>query len=188
MSEHIDDTTWEALAMGELDAGARREALAHVVDCDECSAIFKGLKELEAGAREFDEAAPGAAPGRRLGRRLMIAGTAVLAAAAALLVYTYVRGGDGASGSRVVRSGGDAGVVLRAGPPGQLAWEPVAGADAYRVRIYSEDGTLVWTSPEVTATSLERPEEPATGFWEVEALAGGRRVARSRPEPLAKKR
>src|SRR5262249_10469441 len=69
-------------------------------------------------------------------------------------------------------------------PPSGFAWRTIPGGDAYRVRLFHDDGRLVWTSAEVAAPPLAWPAEAATPpgayYWKVEALAAGRPIAESR--------
>lgn len=66
-----------------------------------------------------------------------------------------------------------------------LRWQPVAGAEAYRVRVFAADGAVAWSGAVSPATEARRPELPSgTYTWEVEALRGGEVVARSRIAPL----
>jgi hypothetical protein len=52
--EHLDEATWERLAMRELDAEARGRALAHVNACECCMKIYRGLLLLKAEAKAID--------------------------------------------------------------------------------------------------------------------------------------
>src|SRR5512145_1860801 len=55
---HVDEGAWERLALGEAGPEERERVLDHVVRCADCAAVYRGLAELEAGAREFDPGAP----------------------------------------------------------------------------------------------------------------------------------
>ena len=67
--------------------------------------------------------------------------------------------------------------------PGQFRWEPVASADAYQVLVYAADGTLVWTSEELTEPGVAWPDSislgEATYYWGVSAFSAGDIVAES---------
>ncbi len=65
-------------------------------------------------------------------------------------------------------------------------WEPVPGADGYRIRVTAAtDQRLVWDSPVITETEAHLPNtialEPESYFWEVTALKGGEPMVASAP-------
>jgi hypothetical protein len=172
---HLDEGTWERLALDELDAEARSKALAHVWACPSCQAIARGLALLAQGARDI-EAAP---PRRRTW--LVASGAAAMAAALLLFVWLGREPGDATRGAAR-----DAVIIdSPRGPvpsPVRVSWRPVAGADAYRVRIYRDDGHPVW-SAEAAAPPLDWPgAAPGPYRVQVEALAAGAAIAGSRLE------
>jgi hypothetical protein len=59
-SPHVSDETWEALALHELPAVERAAVMRHVVTCAECGDLYRSLRGLEDGAREFDDGVPSA--------------------------------------------------------------------------------------------------------------------------------
>jgi hypothetical protein len=86
-------------------------------------------------------------------------------------------------------------VVLHEAQPGadgiHLSWDPVTGADHYRVRIYGPDLHELYTSPDMTETSLVIPHEALGATrgaidltWEVQARHGKDLVAVSGPGSL----
>ncbi|HQZ37511.1 MAG TPA: hypothetical protein PLH72_00625 [Vicinamibacterales bacterium] len=65
-------------------------------------------------------------------------------------------------------------------------WEPVAGADGYRVRVTAAaDQRVVWDSPVITGTEVDLPNtvalEPESYYWQVTALKGGQVLVASTP-------
>lgn len=65
-------------------------------------------------------------------------------------------------------------------------WEPVAGADGYRVRVTAAtDQRVVWDSPVMAETEAHLPNtialEPESYFWQVTALKGDQVVVASAP-------
>jgi hypothetical protein len=65
----------------------------------------------------------------------------------------------------------------------RFIWSSVAGVDRYRLRLYDEDGELVWTA-ETADTITARPDSIAlaprmTYFWKVEAQMEWQRWASS---------
>ena len=47
---HPDEATWERLAVGELDAAARDAAFDHILECERCSRIWRGVLTLKSEA------------------------------------------------------------------------------------------------------------------------------------------
>lgn len=65
-------------------------------------------------------------------------------------------------------------------------WEPVTGADGYRVQVTAAtDQRIVWDSPVMTETEAHLPNtialEPESYFWQVTALKGGQVLVASAP-------
>ena len=83
-------------------------------------------------------------------------------------------------------------VVLLVSPDGTLekapawfGWKRLAGATAYELRLYADDATILWTSPQVAATELNRPAAIALPsahqyHWQVRAFADGKMIGESR--------
>jgi len=171
MTEHPDESRWEAFALGELDAAARKALLAHADGCALCDKTRRALADLAEGARFFDAGAP--RPRQRA--PWAVAGAlAVVAAAMLLFLRPAVPPGD------TLRSGAGPGEIALA-DGADFSWAPVAGATEYLVRIHREDGEPVW-SGRVKRPAVDRvPSLPAGVYrWEVEALAGTTSLARSR--------
>ena len=55
---HVSDAAWEAMALGELSNAGRDALAAHIIACAECSDMYRTLRNLEEGAREFDPGVP----------------------------------------------------------------------------------------------------------------------------------
>lgn len=189
MTDHVDDATWERLAMGELDAAARARVADHVTRCASCAALWRGLAMLEDGARDFDPGVPAAsrpvAP-----RRWWPMAAAVAAVAAALLLWIAVRPRSAPPVDDVRRGSAEPAVIgvvapaAHAGAPIALAWAGVAGADAYVIEVFTADGTRAWRG-EAAAPGATAPALPAGDYrWRVEARHGGVVIGRSRLEPL----
>ena len=177
-SPHLDDDTLERLASGELDADQQTRVRAHANACPPCAALVRGVTLLQAGAHQFD---PGA-PRERLamsGRAWIPIGIAAALALAVLVPMTIARlrpGTDPQSGTREAQ--GDVPVPIE--PTGQLAdmptrfeWRPFRGARAYDLRLFREDGTLLWEA-RAAGTSIERRADlqlpPGRYYWQVRAL------------------
>ena len=136
MTTHLDDTTWEQLAMNELAGDARAEALRHVMECPRCRTIHRGLRTLEIEAR-----AEGLLPARKRRGWIAIVGVAAAAAAGVLLWWQLGRSPD----EPVVRGGSAtidviAPATVHAGE--RVTWTPAGGA--YTIDVFAEDGTPAW--------------------------------------------
>jgi hypothetical protein len=197
---HLDESTWERLAVGELAADERARALEHVMGCERCRKIYRGLLALKQGAAGFDPgAAAGTAPRRPRVRRgpLFLAASTAVAAAAALALWIGarppasppappVRRGatqDGGSVHRAIVVEGPRGAV--AAPPATFSWRPVDGADRYRVTLFGADGAPRWTDAwrpadaALAAWPADLLPAPGTYFWRVEAAQGDVVIAES---------
>lgn len=181
---HLDETTWERLALDELAPEDRQRALAHVVSCPRCTTVWKSVLALEREARAFDPSGP---PPRVLAprsRRWLAGGVAVALAAAAVLAIVLVRRPH--DEGRVLRGSGATLEVAsprgEVGRPVRFAWTPVAGADRYRLELFSGPGELAWSTT-VTDGPYEVPAGVELGqarFARVTALAGDRPITSSR--------
>lgn len=188
-AEHLGEDDWLALASGGEPGPGRERVLEHVVRCTACAHIYRGLSELEEGARRFDRRAPqamGPAPLDALAatRWAWWGGLA----AAATLVWAIAQprpalapapepSGSELRGPAQARPGllEPVGTVSRW--PERLAWEPVAQARGYRVKVLDGQGDLLWASPVVTDTWVPWPAEvlPRSGrtYWQVTAYPTG---------------
>lgn len=177
-SPHLDDDTLERFAAGELDAGQQTLVRAHADACPSCAALVRGVTLLQAGARQFDPAAPRKGPAMS-GRAWIPIGIAAALALAVLVPMMTARlrpATEPQSGTREAQ--GDVPVPI--GPTGQLAdlptrfeWRPFRGAQSYEVRLFREDGTLLWEE-RAAGTSIERRADlqlpPGRYYWQVRAL------------------
>jgi len=195
-AEHPDEQAWVQLASAEMPAGEREAALDHVVRCEECTRIYRGLRMLATEARLFDSGVPAFEPGARpVTPSRWLAGGA-LGVLAAAVVFVLVRPPTSPlavapapmANSDVRSAGASAPVPLRplgqvADRPGSFHWRPVPEARAYRVVLLDAQGEVVWTSPEVVEPSAELPTAVplASGrhYWQVLAHSG------SGSEPIA---
>jgi hypothetical protein len=175
VSAHVDEAVWERLAMRELSTTERAATLEHVMACERCRTIWRGLTELEAGARD---AGLYPTPVRRA-RWWIGAGAAAVAVAAALVLWWRLPGEP-----ETLRGGPDRAVeLIEPAPP--LRWQPVDGATRYRVEVFTADGHAVWTR-ELATTSVPWPadQRPGTYRWRVTALGTAGELAHSRLAPL----
>jgi hypothetical protein len=199
-AEHLDEATWERLALDELPPKDREQALAHVVRCRRCTSIYQALLRLreEAAANDPTFAADDAGRPAGLRRRRLIAGFAIgMAAAIALAVVAppsmwnaFRRAAPQPSIRRSETSPRAAPMTviqptgIVGDRPAVAQWEPAGPrATGYRVRIFAMDGQPLWTSDVTPATRIDIPSgvlpRPAAYFWYVTALDGAETVAES---------
>jgi hypothetical protein len=193
---HVDEETWVRLASAEMPEGEREAVLDHVVRCEECTRIYRGLRMLAAEARPFDSSVPAFEPVPQPVTRWRWRAAGALGAVAAAVVFLLLRPPTSPNavapaqlGTSDLRSAGvSAPVPLRplgqvAERPGSFHWRPLPDARAYRVRLLDAQGEVVWTSPEVVEPSAELP--PAVPlrrgrhYWQVLAhpASGGEPIA-----------
>jgi hypothetical protein len=177
---HPSEADWEHLAMGELPSAERETLLDHVVRCAACAQIYRGLQDLEAGAREFDPGVPKKAA-VVLPFRPAVAWSVGLAAAAALVIAFLLplRRLPSASDDAVRSPTAQTPTAIApvgdlAAPPDSFRWTPLAGSDRHRIELSSADGERVWTSADVDGSQAARPAEirlaPGVYYWRVVAV------------------
>lgn len=195
---HPGEDDWVRLASGAMDEGARAAAVDHVIRCAECAAVYRGLVDLEEGARAFDASVPRALGASRLGLGQTARwGTWAAVAAAAAVAFTVLQPRRSATPDGTSdRTAAVPGLALRSAAtrpvpvepmgavarwPERLRWSAAEGAHAYRVRILDADGEIVWTSPLVASTETAWPAEvaprPGRMHWQVIALPASGREA-----------
>ena len=186
---HLGEDDWLALAGGEAGAALRERALDHVVRCGACARVYRGLVELEEGARGIDKRVPqvlGPAPLDALGTTRWVWWGGLAAAATLVWVVVQPRPAlapapepDGAElrGPAQTRPVllEPLGAVVRW--PERLHWEPVAQARGYRVTVLDGEGNELWASPLLAGTAIAWPAQvpPRAGrvYWQVTAYPQG---------------
>jgi hypothetical protein len=192
--EHPTEDAWEQLACGELSGPERMALLDHVLECSECTILYRELVTFEHDARSFDPGIPAAgglladAPVPRAWRwgRWGLGGA--LAAAAALVLFIGVRPqligvrpqptGTPPSGEtlRSDRHLAETPVPLAplgiVAPPESFTWEPVPGAVRYRLELLDAAGEIVGSAATAETRVTwpgERPRLPGRYYWRVVA-------------------
>jgi hypothetical protein len=198
---HLSEETWERLALGLAGGPERELAIAHVVRCTECAAVYRGLATLETGARAFDPGAParpvlrGSDPGLSLRPWGFLGGVAAAAAVVWLLARPAIAPTPAPAGTPAVTRGTEPAVPRALEPVGRLAaaptafrWSPLATARAHRLQLLDGSGELLWTSLDVTGTSLAWPSavaaKPGTYYWQVIAVAPNGRAVDEVTSPM----
>ena len=178
---------------GRLVPAARAPVVAHLVTCTRCRSLVAATGRLLA-----DEAVTKGVPGgaeRRWKRWSLPLG---LAAAAAVVLLVWPRNAEviepvpGLRDTVVavtpaprpiaprwegITSAGSAASVNR------FVWSTVANVDRYRLRLYDDQGAILWTA-ETADTAASLPDSvrlavPGTYFWKVEAQTEWERWAGS---------
>jgi hypothetical protein len=188
-SGHPDEEAWARLAAHELPPDETRALADHLARCSECGQIYRALADLEQGARAFDPAVP--AQPQATGRWNVLALGGGLAAAA-VLAWVMVRPLPPPASpppSTEVRGGAAAAVPVRplgalTARPAVFEWRPAADARAYRVQLLDAQGDTIWSSTEVTGTTVTLPGDvvlrPGRHYWQVLAVpAGGGQMSAS---------
>lgn len=186
-NRHLDDATWEGLACGELDDAARDAAFDHIVSCERCAPIWRGLLTLKSEAQAeglIPRDMPAPFAWRSPVVALALAATLVVAVGS-VLVTRHPVDQSALRGARAAQVEGLMMATDAAGVP-TFIWTPVATATRYRIDVFSSDGLPIWTR-EVEAAPTRWPDDvPRTKGayrWRVQAINAGEVVARSRLSP-----
>lgn len=176
----LNDDTIAALAEGTLGGEARARALIHMATCVFCRHSVASLTSALADGPITHEIE---AVERRSRSHRMLWFTLPLAAAAAVLVVLFQRENADQLGIPILRDsvGSDTAAhapILIAPRTAvarveQFVWLRVPRADRYRVRLYNEEGDVLWTT-ETADTAVAIPDAidlapRISYFWRVEA-------------------
>lgn len=195
--DHPDEFTIASYLEGRLPEEASATLEAHLADCDDCRrglVLLRGLDQLEEDEvpRELLES-----PRKRRGLSWAALAAAALLGALLVLPLTEIAP-PGSGGGPVYRDAGTRGPGLLSPAAGAVVgrndllfrWTPVAGADHYRVRVWSstDDFSLefdVLGGQTESGWPENRPPAPAGELvWRVQALALNRTIAESPPAPF----
>ena len=181
-SGHPDEEAWVRLAAHELPPAETQALSDHLARCGECTRIYRALSHLEEQARTFDPAVP--ARPRNPGRWNVFA-LAGGVAAAAVLAWVVVRPLPPPvipSPTQELRGGSAAPLPLRpvgtqTTRPSVFEWKPTEAARAYRVQLFDGQGDRIWSSGEITGTTVALPADvalrPGRHYWQVMAVPAG---------------
>ena len=186
----LDELTVADFVMGRLGPAARGPVVSHLLSCARCRSVVQAGGRLLADAAlapELSGAARPSAASRWRGWSLPLG----LAAAAALLLLLLVprRGDDGSTlglrDTTLTSAGAPVPIAPRGSVPrvDRLVWSRVPRAERYRVRLYDNEGAVLWTV-ETADTLVALPDSVVlssrvTYFWKVEAQTEWRRWAAS---------
>lgn len=187
---------WDAV--GGLLSPARREKLiCHMSACPHCAFVWQAAREMQPSDQQVTQTVSQvrSAPWWKILLRPIVLGPLAGAATAALVALVWMSPGGlpdlpAPQGSGVMRGMPDPDIQLSTAAsvmtPGQaLTWEPVGGALAHRLVLFSNEGGRIEILPEQSdrwqlAEELARSFEPGERvYWFVEAIDGDRPGARS---------
>lgn len=177
----LDPDTLGALADGSLDDARRASAFSHLASCAHCCATVASIARLLADpavAREVESVGAGKPIRRWLPWAAALAAAALLVLALGPLGMSRRAPGElhratpieTASIPEAVHPIGDVTAVR------ELRWEPVTGADRYRVTLFASSGEVVYEAeavdPVTTLPDSVALPAGADYLWKVEARVG----------------
>jgi hypothetical protein len=185
-TRHPDEATWERLASGELDRGARDAAFDHILTCERCALIWRGVLALKSEAQS-EGLIPHDSPASNAWFRSPLVGLAIAATLLVIVggVYLMRRPVTDVTTERGSGVPPVEGLMMAANSAGvpMLVWAPIATASGYNVEVFTDDGRPAWTR-NVSSPPVRWPDDvartPGKYHWRVEALIGAEVVARSR--------
>lgn len=172
---------------GRLGPETRGPVVAHLLTCARCRSLVRATGRVLADASAAGTV-PGAAAIERGWRRWSL--PLGIAAAAAVALLLWPRGTDDTANTGL-REPADTGspapmpIAPRAlvARVDQFVWSSVPRAERYRLRLYNDEGDVLWTT-ETADTLAAMPESidlaaRVTYFWKVEAQTEWRQWAAS---------
>jgi len=186
---HLTESEWVQLGCGELTADALVRAHAHITDCARCTEVHRSLLAMAAGAAQFDPNAATPRATHQHSRLWMTLGGLAAAAAIFAVVRVDLRAPHTEPTIEVARSqGGPVAIAIVAPKPDtalvarRFAWQAVATAESYELRINTSDGGAAW-SVRTSATDATVPVEHALVagryYWQVTAFRESTAIATS---------
>ena len=183
---HLDEATWDRLAGNTVAGDERATLFDHIVTCEHCSTIWRGVLALRTEAETQGLIAPEVLA-RSSWMRSPIAALAIAATLVIVVggVYLARLPADDPTTLRGSAAPAVEGLMMAYNADGapNFVWTPLSEATRYRVEVFSEDGRPIWTR-EVTAPIVQWPADVprAKGAyrWRVDAISGADVIARSR--------
>jgi hypothetical protein len=185
-SDCLEEAVIAGFVEGRLTPEERSPVVAHLLTCARCRATVAAIGRLLA-----DEAVAKAMPGGTAPRWKHWSLPLGLAAAATVVFLVWPRGAAVVEPVPGLRDSVIAGAPSPTAfaPRGSVSsvdrfvWSSVPDVDRYRLRLYNDQGALVWMA-EGPDTALSLPDSvrlsaPATYFWKVEAQTDWQRWAGS---------
>ncbi|HEX6643728.1 MAG TPA: hypothetical protein VF037_03570 [Gemmatimonadales bacterium] len=175
--ERTPDCLGEIELAAAADGAAAPGALAHLSRCPACRSELAHLARLLGDdAVAAETARLGAAGARRWGTPLLVAAAAAVVLMVAIPVVRNGEDGTQFRDDPPVETWPAPALVTPnravAGTPIALRWSAIPSASQYRVTVFDEEGSVVW-SEELSDTSITIPAAagiaPRTYWWRVEA-------------------
>lgn len=182
---HIDEATWDRIVANQIEPEARDRVFDHVLECDECARVWRGVLALQADAESQGLIAHEEAVTPWSSRLLPLAAAAalVLAIGGVMLMRQPQPGEESIRSATGVATVEGLMMAYAADGVPTLVWTPVPAATRYHVEVFTDEGRPVWDR-EVASPPLRWPDQTprATGTyrWRVEALNDDAILARSR--------
>ena len=175
---HVDDESWERLALGELAGADRDRVLDHASRCAGCSRILRGLVELERGVVAVDAHRSAVLTRQPAGSPVWLTFAAAAAAAALVAVSASIALSPPTGvGTSLVRSGAEsrpkaiAPVGLLRSVPAMFRWQGLDSSFRFTIELLDRDGELLWRSDELVGTETAWPADvpalPGRYYWRV---------------------
>ena len=185
----LDELTVADFVMGRLGPEAREPVVSHLLSCARCRSVVQAGGRLLADAALAPELSGAARPSAASRWRGWSLPLGLAAAAALLLLLVPRRGDDGSTLGLRDTTLTIAGAPVPIAPRGSVAqvdrlvWSSVQPAERYRVRLYDNEGAVLWTA-ETPDTLVALPRSVVlsprlTYFWKVEAQTEWMRWAAS---------
>lgn len=185
---HLDEATWDRIVAGEIDPAGRDTAFDHVVSCERCARVWRGVLALKSEA-ESQGLIAREVPATSWRARLWpaAAAAAVLLAISGVMVMRQPRVDDPTRSASALATVEGLMMAYAADGVPTLVWTPVPDATRYHVEVFTDDGRPVWDR-EIATPPLgwpgDEPRVKGSYRWRVEASQGDRVLARSRLTPL----
>lgn len=160
----------ERLAAGAAEPDERRRLADHLVECSQCAALVRELRDLGGWAARVVRQQRRPVPDRRW--PLALAASLVLAAGLAYVASAPRPSTETVRGASVALSPPVGATLAR--PPARFSWPEQPGASGYRVELRNAAGETVWLGPWELGASAELPAEiaarlePGTYLWQLE--------------------
>jgi hypothetical protein len=184
---HLDEATWDRLTGQAVPADERATLFDHIVTCEHCSTIWRGVLALRTEAETHGLIAPDVVARSSSWLRSPMIGAAIAATLVLAVggIYLSQRAPVEPAGTRGNAAPPVEGLMMAYNAEGvpNFVWTPQSDATRYRVEVFSEDGRPIWTR-EVTVPIVQWPADVprAKGAyrWRVDAMSGADMIARSR--------
>jgi len=179
-NDHLQESTWERLALGELEQEAMDVALEHASRCGECGQILRGLQTLEREALEVDsERVPiltraGRSQGSSPWLYTALGAAAMVVFAVGTSTFVTQTQSDALiteRSSAEIRPEALGPVGVLTGAPRAFRWAPAVPNRTHSVELLDSLGAPLWRSDALVANESPWPTtveaRPGHYYWRV---------------------